>query len=113
MDRIWTSAAALVKAKSDVIVAIGGRVIPVLMQMSHTIPMVIPGVSDPVGLGLVESLAHPGGNITGFTFLELSVFGKMLAILKEIAPQNIRAGMIYNPDNPNTYISTYVRRFCA
>jgi putative ABC transport system substrate-binding protein len=102
MDRIRTNAAALVSAKPDVIVAIGGRVIPILMQMSRTIPIVIPGVSDPVGLGLVESLARPGGNITGFTFIELSVFGKMLEILKEIAPRNVRAGMIYNPDNPNT-----------
>jgi putative ABC transport system substrate-binding protein len=111
MDRIRTNAAALVNAKPDVIVAIGGRVIPILMQMSRTIPMVIPGVSDPVGLGLVASLARPGGNITGFTFLELSVLGKMLEILKEIAPQNIRAGMIYNPDNPNTV--TFRRTFEA
>ena len=111
MDRIRTNAAALVSAKPDVIVVIGGRVIPILMQMSRTIPMVIPGVSDPVGLGLVESLARPGGNITGFTFLELSVFGKMLEILKEIAPRNIRAGMIYNPDNPNTV--TFRRTFEA
>jgi putative ABC transport system substrate-binding protein len=102
MDRIRTNAAALVSAKPDVIVAIGGRVIPILMQMSRTIPIVIPGVSDPVGLGLVESLARPGGNITGFTFIELSVFGKMLEILKEIAPRNVRAGMIYKHDNPNT-----------
>jgi putative ABC transport system substrate-binding protein len=111
MDRIRTNAAALVSAKPDVIVAIGGRVIPILMQMSRTIPIVIPGVSDPVGLGLVESLARPGGNITGFTFIELSVFGKMLEILKEIAPRNVRAGMIYNPDNPNTI--TFRRTFEA
>jgi putative tryptophan/tyrosine transport system substrate-binding protein len=104
MDRIRTSAASLVDAKPDVIVAIGGRVIPVFMQMSQTIPLVIPGISDPVGLGLVQSLAHPGGNITGFTFLELSIFGKMLEILKTIAPKNSRAGMIYNSDNPNTVL---------
>src|SRR5215208_2734738 len=70
------------------------------MGLTRSIPIVIPGVTDPVGRGYVKSLAHPGGNVTGFALMELSVIGKMLQILKEIAPQISRVTMIYNPDNP-------------
>jgi putative ABC transport system substrate-binding protein len=73
-----------------------------LMQLSRSIPIVVPGVSDPVGVGWVQSLAHPGGNVTGFTSLELSTLGKSLEILKQIAPAVVRVALIYNPDNPNS-----------
>src|SRR5262249_50697705 len=69
MDRVRSEAASLVKSNPDVIVATGGRVIPVFMQLSRTTPIVIPGASDPVGVG------PPGGNLTGFTMFELSIFG--------------------------------------
>jgi putative ABC transport system substrate-binding protein len=101
MDLIRAGVTSILEWKPDAVVASGGRVIPVLMQMSRSVPIVDPGAIDPVGTGWVESLARPGGNITGFTFLELSLFGKMLEILKEIAPATARVGLIYNPDNPN------------
>jgi putative ABC transport system substrate-binding protein len=104
MDRIRSNAASLVASNPDAIVASGGRVIPVLLQSSRSIPIVVPGAVDPVGTGWVKSLARPGGNITGFTFLEFSILGKMLEILKEIAPATIRVALIYNPDNPNSVL---------
>jgi ABC-type uncharacterized transport system substrate-binding protein len=100
MDLIRAAAANLVELKPDVIVATGGRVIPVLMQMTRSIPIIIPGGIDPVARGWVENLARPGGNVTGFAALEGSIVGKMLQTLKEIAPSISRVAMIYNPDNP-------------
>jgi putative ABC transport system substrate-binding protein len=102
MDLVRANAANLVELNPDVIVATGGRVIPVLMQMTRSVPIVIPGASDPVGVGWVESLARPGKNITGFSSFELSIIGKMLEILKQIAPTTSRVALFYNPDNPNT-----------
>jgi putative tryptophan/tyrosine transport system substrate-binding protein len=102
MDIVRAEATSLMASNPDVILAIGGRVIPVLMQLSHSIPIVIAGASDPVGVGWVTSLAHPGGNVTGFTSIELSILGKSLEILKQIVPGIARVAMAYNPDNPNT-----------
>jgi putative ABC transport system substrate-binding protein len=99
MSRVQTEAQSLFAAKPDVVVAISGRVIPVLMKLSRTIPIVVPGAGDPVGVGWVESLARPGGNVTGFTFIELPMFGKMLELLKQVAPAATRAMFVYNPDN--------------
>jgi putative ABC transport system substrate-binding protein len=99
MSRVWAEAASLMASNPDVVVATGARVVPVLKQLSRSIPIVIPGMSDPVGVGWVQSLARPGGNVTGFTNLELSVFGKMLETLKQIAPAADRVAFIYHPDN--------------
>ena len=100
MDFIRSAASNLVELNPDVILAIGGRVVPVLMELTRSIPIVIPGGTDPVGRGYAESLARPGSNVTGFATMELSVIGKMLQTLKEIAPHVSRVFMIYNPDNP-------------
>jgi putative tryptophan/tyrosine transport system substrate-binding protein len=104
MDRVWAEAASLIASNPDAILATGGRVIPVLMQLSRSIPIVIPGASDPLGVGWATSLARPGGNITGFTMFEVSIFGKTLALLKQIAPAITHVAFIYNPDNPNTVV---------
>ena len=104
MDRVRANAASLMASNPDVVVATGGRVVPVLMRLSRSIPIVLPTSIDPVGIGWVESLARPGGNVTGFTVLELSMFGKTLEILKQIAPTTTRVGLIYNPDNPNSVV---------
>jgi putative ABC transport system substrate-binding protein len=109
MDLIRSAAANLVELKTDVILAVGGRVIPILMQLTRTVPIVVPGGVDPVARGWAASLAHPGGNVTGFAQLELSVIGKMLQTLKEIAPNLSRVAMIYNPDNPAA--TFYARSF--
>jgi putative tryptophan/tyrosine transport system substrate-binding protein len=100
MDLIRSEAGNLVELNPDAILATGGRVIPILMELTRSIPIVVPGGSDPVARGYAQSLAHPGGNVTGFATMELSVVGKMLQILREIAPRVARVSMIYNPDNP-------------
>jgi ABC-type uncharacterized transport system substrate-binding protein len=102
MDIVRAHAASLVASSPDIIVATGGRVIPILMRLSRSIPMVLPSASDPVGIGWAQSLARPGGNVTGFTGFELSILGKSLEILKQIAPAIVRVALIYNPDNPNS-----------
>jgi putative ABC transport system substrate-binding protein len=99
MDLIRLNAAGLLELKPDVVVAFGGRVIPILMQLTRTVPIIIPGAGDPVVVGWVKSLAQPGGNVTGFTFFESSVIAKYLETLKQIAPGISRVAAIYNPDN--------------
>jgi putative ABC transport system substrate-binding protein len=101
MDTVRADAASLMASNPDAVRATGGRVIPVLMQLSRSIPIVIPGSSDPVGVGWVTNLARPGGNVTGFTLFELSILSKSLDLLKQIAPAIVRVALIYNPDNPN------------
>ena len=102
MDAVRSHAASVVASNPDVIVTFGGRVVPVFTRLTRSIPMVLPYASDPVGVGYAQSLAHPGGNVTGFTSFELSMLGKSLEILKQIAPAIVRVALIYNPDNPNT-----------
>jgi putative ABC transport system substrate-binding protein len=104
MDAVRSQAASLMASNPDVVVATGGRVIPVLMQLSSSIPNVVPGAGDPVRWGYAKSLARPGGNVTGFALLELSMLGKSIEILKQIAPGVARVALIYNPDNPNSAI---------
>jgi putative ABC transport system substrate-binding protein len=100
MDLIRSAATNLVELNPDAILAVGGRVIPILMERTRSIPIVNPGGSDPVGRGYAKSLARPGGNVTGFSNMELSVISKMLGTLKEIAPNLAHVSMIYNPDDP-------------
>jgi putative ABC transport system substrate-binding protein len=100
MDLIRSAATNLVELNPDVIMAVGGRVIPILMGLTRSIPIVNPGGTDPVGRGYAESLAHPGRNVTGFATMELSIVGKMLQTLKEIAPNITHVTLIFNPDNP-------------
>ena len=102
MELVRSNAASLLERKPDVVVAIGGRVIPILKQMTRSVPIVIAGTVDPVGTGMVGSLAHPGENITGFSLTVVSIIGKFLELLKQIAPNLSRVSLIYNPDNPST-----------
>jgi len=102
MDLVRSHAASLVASNPDIIVASGGRIVPVLMRLTRSIPIVLPGATDPVGVGWTQSLARPGGNVTGFTAFELAMLGKSLEILKQIAPAVVRVALIYNPDNPNS-----------
>ena len=88
----------LVALKLDVILADGTPVTAALKRETSTIPIVFVVVSDPVGAGFVQSLAHPGGNITGFINYEDAMGGKWLEFLKEIAPSVTHAAMIFNPD---------------
>jgi putative tryptophan/tyrosine transport system substrate-binding protein len=99
MDVVRADAASLVETKPDVILISGDRAIPVLMKLTSAIPIVVGSTSDPIASGATESLARPGHNVTGFSLLEFSMFGKMLEILKQIAPGISRVGMMFNPDN--------------
>ncbi|HEY0568282.1 MAG TPA: ABC transporter substrate binding protein, partial [Xanthobacteraceae bacterium] len=68
-----------------------------LLQATRTVPIVFVIVADPVGAGFVESLARPGGNITGFMLFEYGISGKWLELLKEIAPRVTRAAVLRDP----------------
>jgi putative tryptophan/tyrosine transport system substrate-binding protein len=109
MDVVRADAARLVELNPDVILTTGDRVIPVFMKLTGSIPIVVATTSDPIASGAAESLARPGHNVTGFSLIEFSIFGKMLEILKLMAPGISRVGMIYNPDNPVGV--TYLRWF--
>jgi len=99
-ERIRASAAELVNMAPDVILANGTPVSVALQLQTNTIPIVFVAVTDPVGSGLVPSLARPGGNITGFTVFEYGMAGKWIEIVKEAAPRVIRIGLLHNPSNP-------------
>ena len=93
----------LVATKPDVIFAQSRPVTATLQRETRTIPIVFIAVTDPVGAGLVDGLARPGGNITGFMAYEPSVVGKWLAMLKEIAPALARVGLLGNPKTAAYY----------
>jgi putative tryptophan/tyrosine transport system substrate-binding protein len=90
-------AAQLVALAPDIIVAHGTAAVSALLQATRTIPIVFPVASDPVGAGLVDSLARPGGNATGFVFVEYDLSGKWLELLKQIAPDVTRAAVVRDP----------------
>jgi putative ABC transport system substrate-binding protein len=87
-------AAALVAISPDVILAGVGGTIPALLQATRTVPIIFAQGIDPVGNNYVESLARPGGNATGFIQFEYSLSGKWLELLKEVAPQVTRVGVL-------------------
>lgn len=90
-------AAELVGLAPDVILAVASQAVMELQKATRTIPIVFVGVSDPVGAGFVDSMARPGGTITGFTQSEYGISAKWLELLKEIAPQITRAAVLRNP----------------
>jgi ABC-type uncharacterized transport system substrate-binding protein len=98
--RLRAQAAELARLPLDAIFAQGTPATTALRQAAPTTPLVFVNVTDPVDTGLVSSLAHPGGNITGFTNYEFSMGGKWLEVLREIAPGIIRVAVVFNPDNP-------------
>ena len=98
--RLRQYAAELVALSPDVILAAGGSHVGPLQQLTRTIPIVFVQVADPVGGGFVESLAHPGGNATGFSNFEFDISGKWLELLREIAPHTVRTAVLRDPSNP-------------
>ena len=90
-------AAELVALAPDVILAQGSSPVASLLQVTSTVPIVFTNVADPVGAGYVDSLARPGGNITGFAPFEYSMSGKWLQLLKEIAPGVTRVAVFRDP----------------
>jgi putative tryptophan/tyrosine transport system substrate-binding protein len=98
VERMRTFAKELVDLQLDVILANTTPVTAALQRETRAIPIVFVIVSDPVGAGLVASLARPGGNITGFINVEASLGGKWLELIKEIAPGVRRVAIMFNPD---------------
>ena len=100
--RIRVCMTQLAATPPDVLLAIGTQALAALHQAVHSIPIVFVQVSGPVEGGFVASLAHPGGNITGFAPFESSLGGKWLELLKEIAHQLTRVLIVLNPSNPGS-----------
>jgi ABC-type uncharacterized transport system substrate-binding protein len=96
-DRIRTLAKELVELRPDVIFDQTTPVTSALARETQTIPIVFVYVADPIGSGFAPSLAHPGGNITGFTYLEPTTGGKWVGLLKEVAPHTAHVAVLFNP----------------
>jgi putative ABC transport system substrate-binding protein len=113
-NRLRAFAKELVELQPDVIFAITTPAVAALLRETRTLPIVFAQVSDPVGSGFVASLARPGGNVTGFTNIniESSIGGKYLELVKEIAPAVRRVAMIYNP-RTSPFADYYLRPFEA
>jgi putative tryptophan/tyrosine transport system substrate-binding protein len=110
--RMRADAADLVALAPDVLVGQTTAVVQTLRQATSSIPIIMAAVNDPVEQGLVSSLAHRGGNITGFMFIDFQLVGKWLEMLKEAAPGVARAVLMFNPDTtPHYYV--YLRSFEA
>ena len=100
LDRLPALVDELVRLKVDILLAIGPPAAVAAKKSARTIPMVFYYVADPVALGLVDSLARPGGNVTGFTVITEVLAGKRLELLKDTIPKLSRVAMLWNPQNP-------------
>src|SRR5712691_2662626 len=100
-ERLKALAEDLVQLRPDLIYALGGDVVPFAQRATQTIPIVGIMSLDPVRAGIVPSLAHPGGNLTGFTFLLSELAGKRLEFLHEVMPRLSRVAVVWNPDHPD------------
>jgi len=100
MDMVRANAADIVAQQPAVIVSVGARVIPVFMQLTRSIPIVVAGGGDLIAQGFAPRLARPDGNVTGFSGSEVSIVGKQLEALKRAAPNVSRVAIMFNPDNP-------------
>jgi putative tryptophan/tyrosine transport system substrate-binding protein len=103
-------ATELVRLAPEVILANGTPNVAALQRATTTIPIVFAVVNDPVAQGFIASMAHPGGNMTGFSFLEYSMVGKSLEMLKQIAPDIARVSIMFNPET-YPYYNIHLRSF--
>ncbi|MGB9114893.1 ABC transporter substrate-binding protein [Bradyrhizobium sp.] len=105
-DRLRSSAMELVRLAPDAILANGTAILSALKRETQNIPIVFVLVPDPVGDGFVDSLARPGGNVTGLTNFEFPMGGKWVELLKEIAPRLSQVALVFNPET-----APYARKF--
>jgi ABC-type uncharacterized transport system substrate-binding protein len=96
-DRHRKNAAELVALEPDIILAHGSPIVLALLRATRAVPIVFVATADPIGGGFVDSLARPGGNVTGFMIYEYGLSGKWMELLKEIAPRVTRAAVIRDP----------------
>ena len=99
-ERTRKHAAELVALAPDVILTSGGTAVAPLLQATRSVPIVFAQVPDPVGAGYVRSLARPGGNVTGFSLFEYGMSGKLLELLRQIAPRVTRAVVLRDSTQP-------------
>ena len=110
--RLKDYTAELVRLAPDVIVSNGTPATAAIAQATRSIPIVFAVVSDPVEQGFIASLGHSGGNITGFSFVDFPLFGKSLELLRQIAPNVTRVGLMFRPaDHP--YYDDYLQSLAA
>jgi putative tryptophan/tyrosine transport system substrate-binding protein len=100
-DWVQSATAQVLRQGPDVMLANGDAAVKAAQQSTRTVPIIFIASGDPVGDGLVQSLAHPGGNLTGFAVMEPSLGAKLLAMLKQVAPRVARVAILVNPDNAN------------
>jgi putative ABC transport system substrate-binding protein len=112
-ERLPDLAADLVRLRPDVLFPIGGDVAPFVSKATQTIPIVFVMSADPLQLGLVASVARPGGNATGFSFLQDELASKRLELLKEVAPRISRVAFLSNPDHPDNELRVAQRAATA
>ena len=112
LEQIKTYATELVRSVPDLIAGSGTPVIAALKLATDTIPVVFSVVNDPVRQGFVATLSHPGGNITGFTFIDFPLIGKWLEMLKAIAPDVRRMTLMFDPVTAPFY-PVFLREFGA
>jgi putative ABC transport system substrate-binding protein len=111
-DLIRQYAEELVALKPDVILANSTPVIAMLKSLTTSIPVVFALATDPVGLGHVQSLSRPGGNFTGFTFIDPALIGKWIGFMREIMPNLARAGLLFDPKT-TPYYPAWIREIEA
>ena len=110
VDVIHKHVAELIKTAPDVIVANSTPVMAALKPATTTIPIVFVVVNDPVGQGFIPNLQHPGGNVTGYSFIEPELIGKWINLLSDVKPGLSRVALMFNPDTAPYYdrfIQTY------
>ena len=111
-DTIKKHVAELIRLAPDVILANSTPVMALLRPATNTIPIVFVVVNNPVGQGFISNLAHPGGNVTGFSFIEPEIVGKWIDLLGDVKPDLSRVALMYNP-NTAAYYDAYLRSFKA
>jgi putative ABC transport system substrate-binding protein len=102
----------LVQLSPDVIVANTTRIMAALQRAMSATPIVFAMVNDPVNQGFISNLAHPGANVTGFSFLEADIVGKWISLLSDVKPNLSRVALMFNPDSV-PYFDVYLRTFKA
>ena len=100
-ERVAQAAAETVSLKPDVIVVLGGDMVPSVKALTSTSPLVMLTSLDPVEAGVIQGFARPGGNLTGVAFVSAETAGKRLQFLKEAAPSITRVAVLWNPDHPD------------
>jgi putative tryptophan/tyrosine transport system substrate-binding protein len=98
-DWVRSAIAQVLRQAPDVMLANGDAAVKAAQQSTRTVPVIFIASGDPVGDGLVQSLAHPGGNLTGFAVMEPSLGAKLLGMLKQVAPHVSRVAVLVNPDS--------------